>query len=72
MANKTSSFMTWLFAPEARKTWVSSNDFLKLKSLPLPDIRPEQQKIADCLSSIDELIAAEAQKLDTLKAQKKG
>jgi type I restriction enzyme S subunit len=33
---------------------------------------PEQTKIADCLSSIDELIAAEGQKLDALKAHKKG
>ncbi len=33
---------------------------------------PEQQKIADCLSSIDELITAQAQKLDTLTAHKKG
>jgi len=32
----------------------------------------EQQKIADCLSSLDELITAEAQKLDTLKTHKKG
>ena len=32
----------------------------------------EQQKIADCLSSIDELIAAQTQKLDALKAHKKG
>lgn len=32
----------------------------------------EQQKIADCLSSIDELVAAQTQKLDTLKAHKKG
>ncbi|SFE02393.1 restriction endonuclease subunit S [Nitrosomonas sp. Nm166] len=32
----------------------------------------EQQKIADCLSSIDELITLEAQKLDTLKAHKQG
>jgi type I restriction enzyme S subunit len=32
----------------------------------------EQQKIADCLSSIDERITAEAQKLDTLKTHKKG
>lgn len=32
----------------------------------------EQQKIADCLSSIDELIEAQTQKLDTLKAHKKG
>jgi type I restriction enzyme S subunit len=33
---------------------------------------PEQQKIADCLSSVDELISAQARKLDTLKAHKKG
>jgi len=32
----------------------------------------EQQKIADCLSSIDELIAVQTQKLDALKAHKKG
>ncbi|CDH43900.1 restriction endonuclease subunit S [Candidatus Contendibacter odensensis] len=32
----------------------------------------EQQKIADCLASLDELIALEAQKLDTLKTHKKG
>lgn len=38
-------------------------------AFPLP---AEQQKIADCLASIDELITAQAQKLDTLKAHKKG
>jgi len=32
----------------------------------------EQEKIADCLSSIDELITAQTQKLDTLKTHKKG
>jgi type I restriction enzyme S subunit len=32
----------------------------------------EQQKIADCLSSLDELISLEAQRLDALKAHKKG
>lgn len=32
----------------------------------------EQQKIADCLSSLDELIAAQAQKVEALKAHKKG
>lgn len=31
----------------------------------------EQQKIADCLSSLDELITAETQKLDALKTHKK-
>lgn len=33
---------------------------------------PEQQKIADCLSSLDELIAVQTQKLDILKSHKKG
>jgi type I restriction enzyme S subunit len=38
-------------------------------SLPL---RPEQQKIAECLSSVDELMAAQARKVDALKTHKKG
>jgi type I restriction enzyme S subunit len=33
---------------------------------------PEQQIIAECLTSLDELIAAHGQKLDALKAHKKG
>ena len=37
-----------------------------------PPVEEEQQKIADCLSSLDTLIAAHTEKLDTLKAHKKG
>ncbi len=33
---------------------------------------PEQQKIAECLSSLDELLTAQARKVDALKAHKKG
>lgn len=33
---------------------------------------PEQQKIAECLSSVDELMAAQARKVDVLKTHKKG
>jgi len=40
--------------------------------LPYPIDKNEQQKIADCLSSLDELITAQSQKLDTLKVHKKG
>lgn len=40
-------------------------------SLPIPSIA-EQQKIADCLSSLDELLTAQTQKLDALKTHKKG
>ena len=32
----------------------------------------EQQKIADCLSSLDDLITAEEKKLEALKSHKKG
>ncbi len=48
---------------------ISYDQFSKLL-LPKPTI-PEQQKIADCLASLDELIGAEDQKLDALKAYKK-
>ncbi len=42
--------------------------------LPIPSIhnKKEQQKIADCLSSIDALIKAAENKIDELKAHKKG
>ncbi|WP_302606727.1 restriction endonuclease subunit S [uncultured Alistipes sp.] len=42
--------------------------------LPIPSIsnKAEQQKIADCLSSIDALIKAAENKIDELKAHKKG
>ena len=41
-------------------------------NIPFPHSQSEQQKIADCLSSVDELIAAQARKLDALKTHKKG
>ncbi|MDR1921906.1 MAG: restriction endonuclease subunit S [Candidatus Adiutrix sp.] len=53
---------------------INDSDLLLLP-IPMPKGETslkEQQKIADCLSSIDELIAAQTQKLDTLKAHKKG
>jgi len=69
----------WLLSYEPR--WVNisqggtfdaiNSDDLKYVSLTTP--KPaEQQKIAECLSSVDELIAAQARKLDALKTHKKG
>ncbi|WP_018405018.1 restriction endonuclease subunit S [Marinobacter gelidimuriae] len=45
-----------------------------LNKLPvkIPKQEKEQQKIADCLSSLDELIAAQTEKLNALKTHKKG
>src|SRR5690606_19257076 len=39
---------------------------------PIPPRVAEQQKIADCLTSLDELIAAQGRKVEALKAHKKG
>lgn len=49
---------------------INSSDLAELQ-LAIPQ-KAEQQKIADCLASIDELITLESQKLDTLKRHKKG
>jgi type I restriction enzyme S subunit len=46
-------------------------DELKALELILP-LPPEQQRIAECLTSLDDLIAAQTQKLDALKTHKKG
>src|SRR5438045_9410816 len=41
--------------------------------MPVPTSDPdEQQKIADCLTSLDEVIAAQGRKVEALKAHKKG
>ena len=49
-----------------------SVDVLENVSLAIPLQEAEQQKIADCLSSLDELIAAQARKVEALKTHKKG
>lgn len=49
---------------------ISKSTFQEIK-IPLPSL-PEQQKIAACLSSLDELITAEGQKLELLNEHKKG
>jgi type I restriction enzyme S subunit len=49
---------------------IANDDFMAMP-LPVPQVE-EQQKIAACLSSLDALIAAQADKLDALKTHKKG
>ena len=49
---------------------VPTSDFFTLKVL-VPTLA-EQQKIAECLSSLDEEIAAQQQKVEALKEHKKG
>lgn len=49
---------------------ISLKDFFKIKFL-IPSL-PEQQKIASCLSSLDDLIQAQQQKIKLLEQHKKG
>jgi type I restriction enzyme S subunit len=47
---------------------ITNDEFMRM---PVPEVdENEQQKIADCLSSIDDLITAQGQQLDTLKKHK--
>lgn len=55
-------------AAEHKRYYIS--EYQKI-NLPFPSIN-EQQKIASCLSSLDDLIEAHSQKLDLLKDHKKG
>ena len=45
--------------------------FFKEMRIAIPKVK-EQQRIADCLTSLDDLIAAQTQKLEALKTHKKG
>ena len=49
-------------------------NFAQIRSLsiPIPPSISQQQKIASCLSSLDALIAAQAEKIEQLKLHKKG
>lgn len=49
-----------------------SIDVLKMVNCVVPPCETEQQKIANCLMSLDELIKLEIQNLDELKLHKKG
>ncbi len=68
--NEYISFIESIIRGNANQGSIALVDLFKYKILqPKPK---EQQKIANCLSSIDALITAQTQKLDALKAHKKG
>jgi type I restriction enzyme, S subunit len=61
------------YKPVVTEEYKRHYSILKEKVVLFPDFKTgEQQKIADCLSSLDELIAAQARKVDALKTHKKG
>jgi hypothetical protein len=61
------------YRPVVTEEYKRHYSILKEKQVLFPDIKTgEQQKIAECLSSLDELMAAQARKVDALKTHKKG
>ena len=60
----------WAIGSLIEKRRVHFAAFLKF-NIRFPRL-PEQQRIADCLSSLDALITLESQKLSALKTHKKG
>jgi type I restriction enzyme S subunit len=61
------------YRPVVTEEYKRHYSILKEKVVLFPDFKTgEQQKIADCLSSLDELIVAQARKVDALKTHKKG
>jgi type I restriction enzyme S subunit len=59
--------------PVVQETYKRHFSMLKEKKLSFPDPKTgEQQRIATCLTSLDDLIAAQTQKLEALKTHKKG
>ena len=75
----TKQYWNWVSANSARsgQPGINGNEYATLP-VPIPPSEKdlgrlsEQQKISDCLSSIDELITAQTQKINTLKVHKKG
>jgi type I restriction enzyme S subunit len=69
----TTQFWKWVAVISARsgQPGINSTEYSSLR-IPLPQSIYEQQRIADCLTSLDELIAAQGRKLDALKTHKSG
>lgn len=70
--NRSKEFLSPLCQKGAKNTLQITNTTFLSGRLPLPTQPTEQQKIAECLRSLDELMAAQAQKVDALKTHKKG
>ncbi len=64
--------INWLKYNEAGGVPSLSKVIINKIEVGVPPKIEEQQKIAECLSSIDELVTAQNQKLEALKAHKKG
>lgn len=70
--NRSKDFLSPLCQKGAKNTLQITNTTFLSGRLPLPTQPTEQQKIAECLRSVDDLIAVQARKVEALKTHKKG
>ncbi len=70
--SRANSFLSPLCQKGAKNTLQITNTTFVSGRLPLPVQPLEQQKIADCLNSVGDLIASQTRKVDELKTYKKG
>jgi type I restriction enzyme S subunit len=71
-AANTFNYLSSIVQKGAKNTINITNEVFLSKCLYLPLDKDEQQKIADCLSSLDDLIFAQTKRLELLKKHKKG
>lgn len=69
----TEKYWNWVNITSARsgQPGINGNEYANLP-IPIPSTLAEQQKIADCLSSLNNLITAQSKKVEALKEHKKG
>lgn len=65
------SYLQPIVRKGAKNDMKVNNSAVLVGKVPITDLK-EQQKIADCLTSLDDLITAESKKLELLKDHKKG
>lgn len=70
--SRSQAFLAPLCQKGAKNTIQVTNDRFLSGRLPLPLEPAEQRKIADCLTSLDELIAAQERKVEASKTYKRG
>lgn len=70
--SRSMQFLDPLAQKGAKNTIQLSNDRFLSGALYLPEDEDEQQKIANCLGSLGDLIAAEGRKLEALRQHKQG
>lgn len=69
---RTTNYLAPITQKGAKNTIQISNATFLSKGLFLPSSEAEHKKIASCLSSLDDLIAAQSEKVEALKTHKKG